>query len=243
MSLKPIAYLGTPYSDPDPAIRKFRERAVTQMAFDLLKQNIHVYSPITHNMPIDRLGIFGDYQTWLDFDHGMLSRCNKLLVLKLPGWETSKGLAAEIAFAKIIGLPIEEIEPEPHFLNKISAADRVMDRVTHLLNNINLFVEERDWDQFHNPKNLAMSLQIESAEVAEHFLWLTEAQSHQLTPIQKQNVADELGDVYLNLLLLSEKIGVDLIAACLKKIEKIKQKYPIAVSKGNAIKYTELQRS
>jgi len=88
-----------------------------------------------------------------------------------------------------------------------------------------------------------MNLQIEAAEVAEHFVWLTEAQSHQLTPTQKQNVADELGDVFLTLLSLSDKIGVDLIAACLQKIEKIKQKYPVALSKGKAIKYTEFQTS
>ncbi|HXH54871.1 MAG TPA: hypothetical protein VNK03_03905 [Gammaproteobacteria bacterium] len=95
MLLKPIAYLETPYSDPDPAIRKFRERAATQMAFDLLKQN----------------------------------------------------------------------------------------------------------------------------------------------------VADELGNVFLSLLLLSDKIGVVLIGICLQKVEKIKEKYPISLSKGKAIKYTELQNS
>ncbi len=239
MILKPIAYLGTPYSDPDPAIRNFRERAVTQMVFDLLKKNILVYSPITHNAPIDRLGIFGDYQTWLDFDHGMLSRCNKLLVLKLSGWEKSKGLAAEIEFAKKTGLPIEEIEPKPEFLDKVLATDPSLDRISHLLNNINLMIEEREWGQFHSPKNLAMNLQIESAEVAEHFVWLTEEQSQALTPIQKQNVADELGDVFLSLLLLSDKLGVDLITASSQKIEKIKQKYPVALAKGKATKYTE----
>lgn len=110
-------------------------------------------------------------------------------------------------------------------------------RITQLLHEINLLVSECAWDQFHSPKNLAMSLQIESAEVAEHFVCLTEPQSYALTSEQKENVADELGDVFLNLLLLSEKLDVDLPEACLKKLEKIKKKLspPFIERKSNQI--------
>ena len=234
---KEIAYCGCPYSDPDPNIRKFREQAVTQMVFDLRKQGIYVYSPITHNMPIDRLGVFGDFKSSMEFDHNMLARCDKLLVLKLPGWQNSKGLAAEIAFAKSQNIPIEEIEPSSDFLEKIFCFEHSHDPLSQLLTEFNKIVVERDWEQFHSAKNLAMSLQQESSEVAEHFVWLTEEQSNHITPSQKQEVADELADVFINLLQLSDKFGIDLWDAGFKKIEKIKKKYPVALSKGKATKY------
>lgn len=68
-----IAYLGAPYSHSNSDIRNFRLRAVTQLAFDLFKQGRMVYSPLTHNIPIDSLGFYGDHQTWLEFDHAMLN--------------------------------------------------------------------------------------------------------------------------------------------------------------------------
>lgn len=105
-----ISYLACPYSHPDPAVRENRYTAVTRVAFELMKKGIFVYSPITHNIPIDRLGIHGDWLVWRDFDHTMLSRCDRLLVLKLDGWEKSKGLAAEISHAQQLGIPIEWLE-------------------------------------------------------------------------------------------------------------------------------------
>lgn len=238
---KDIAYIGCPYGDPDPNIRKFREQAVTQMVFDLREQGIYAYSPITHNMPVDRLGVFGDFKSWMEFDHNMLSRCDKLFVLKLPGWQNSKGLAAEIAFAKSQNIPIEEIEPTDDFLEKVTCTENSSDPMSKLLAQFRKMIAERDWEQFHSAKNLAMILQVESSEVAEHFVWLTEEQSNHIAPNQKQEVADELADVFINLLLLSDKFGIDLWNASFQKIEKIKQKYPVALSKGKATKYTVLQ--
>jgi len=242
MIFKPIAYLGCPYSDPDPIVRKYRERAVTQMAFDLHAKGILTYSPLTHNMPLDRLGVFGDFQTWLDFDHSMLSRCNKLLVLKLPGWEESKGLRAEIECAKSLNIPIEAIEPDQAFLEKITCSEESLTPMAELLKQVNILVEERDWSQFHSPKNLAMNLQVESSEVAEHFTWLTEDKSYHLTPKQKQEVSAELGDVLISLVQLSDTLGIDLINATMQKIESIKNKYPSGLSKGKAIKYTHYEK-
>ncbi len=119
-------------------------------------------------------------------------------------------------------------------MNTIKSIESIAD----LLNHINEMVEERDWAQFHSPKNLAMNLQVESSEVAEHFTWLTEPESHQLTSAKKQEVSEELGDVFINLVQLSDKLGIDLFAAAVQKIAKIKVKYPAALTRGKALKYT-----
>lgn len=102
-----VAYLACPYSDPDPKVKEMRLEIVTRVAFKLMRTGILVYSPLTHNVPIDRLGINGDWIFWKKFDHTMLSRCDRLIVLKLPGWNNSKGVTAEISLAKEMGLPIE----------------------------------------------------------------------------------------------------------------------------------------
>ena len=88
------------------------------------------------------------------------------------------------------------------------------------------FARERDWDQFHSPKNLAMALAGEVGEVLEHFQWLTERQSHELPPDVREAVALELADVLLYLVRLADKVGVDLAAAALRKIELNAAKYP-----------------
>lgn len=113
-----------------------------------------------------------------------------------------------------------------------------VESITELLSQINEMTEERDWAQFHSPKNLAMNLQVESSEVAEHFTWLTEPESYQLSFQKKQEVSEELGDVFINLVQLSDKLGIDLIDAAVQKIAKIKVKYPAALSRGKALKYT-----
>lgn len=85
-----VAYLSCPYSDPDPFVKGIRHTIATRVAFELMSQGIMVYSPLTHNLPIDQLGIHGTWATWKDFDHTMLSRCDRLIVLKLPGWKIPK---------------------------------------------------------------------------------------------------------------------------------------------------------
>ncbi len=105
-----IAYLAAPYSHPDPAVKKQRLETVAQVSCELFKRGIWIFSPLTHNMTIDAYGINGNWQQWGEFDMEMLRRCNKLMILKLPGWETSKGVQDEITYAKQLGLPIEELE-------------------------------------------------------------------------------------------------------------------------------------
>ena len=102
------------------------------------------------------------------------------------------------------------------------------------------FAEERDWDQFHSPKNLSMALSAEVAEIVEHFQWLTEEQSKSLPKEKLEEVETELADTLIYLIRLADKLDVDLLQAALSKIDVNEQKYPVDKAKGNAKKYTEL---
>jgi len=101
------------------------------------------------------------------------------------------------------------------------------------------FAAERDWDQFHSPKNLAMALIAEAAELVEHFQWLTEAQSRGLPPDKRAQVADELADILVYLVRIADKLGIDLLTAAAAKMDRNEIKYPVAQVKGSARKYTE----
>lgn len=101
------------------------------------------------------------------------------------------------------------------------------------------FAAERDWEQFHKPKNLAIALSVECSELLEEFQWLTEAQSTSVmdNPDQAERIRDELADITAYLLQLARKLDVDLEDAVLKKIEKNAAKYPAEKFKGSAKKY------
>lgn len=100
------------------------------------------------------------------------------------------------------------------------------------------FAADRDWQQFHTPKNLAMALSVEASELLEIFQWLTEDQSESLGVATGQAAADEMADVAIYLLRMADVIGIDLERAIDDKIEINAAKYPVATSKGNAIKYS-----
>lgn len=89
------------------------------------------------------------------------------------------------------------------------------------------FAKARDWEQFQSPKNLASALSVEAAELLEHFQWLTEAQSRSLSPEKRDEVGAEMADVFLYLLQLADKLGVDLIDAAQRKMLVNAQKYPV----------------
>jgi NTP pyrophosphatase (non-canonical NTP hydrolase) len=99
------------------------------------------------------------------------------------------------------------------------------------------FARERDWDQFHSPKNLTMALAGEVGELLEHFQWLTEQQSANLPAETKEAVALEMADVLLYLVRLADKLEVDLGAAALRKIELNARKYPVEQFHGSSRKY------
>lgn len=88
------------------------------------------------------------------------------------------------------------------------------------------FAEARDWAQFHSPKNLASALSVEAAELLEHFQWLTEEQSRSLPPDRRDEVGAEMADVFLYLLQLADKLGIDLVDAARRKMVRNAQKYP-----------------
>lgn len=102
------------------------------------------------------------------------------------------------------------------------------------------FAAARDWEQFHTPKNLAMALAVEAAELLEQFQWLTPAQSARLDATQKRAVASEIADVLLYLTRLADLLDIDPIAAARRKIRVNARKYPVARSKGHARKYNAL---
>lgn len=108
-----------------------------------------------------------------------------------------------------------------------------------LIKALRLFVKERDWKQFHSPKNLSMALSVEVAEIVEHFQWLTQEQSRNLDPEKKQALADEIGDVMVYLTMLADKFGIDPIKAAKEKMKKNIVKYPTDQVKGKSGKYTE----
>ncbi|NCP03621.1 MAG: nucleotide pyrophosphohydrolase [Nitrospirae bacterium CG_4_9_14_3_um_filter_53_35] len=112
-----------------------------------------------------------------------------------------------------------------------------------LAQKIQQFVEERDWDRFHSPKNLAMALSVEAAEVVEHFQWLTEAESMELPDEKRAEIRDELGDVLIYLVQLSRKLGIDLVDAAHRKVDKNALKYPKERVRGKALKYSEYKES
>jgi dCTP diphosphatase len=101
------------------------------------------------------------------------------------------------------------------------------------------FAEERDWEQFHSPKNLAAALTVEAAELLEHFQWLSEEQSRSLDEAKSDKVSEELADVLLYLLQLSDKLGIDLLEAARRKLQANAAKYPVEHAKGSSKKYSE----
>ena len=101
------------------------------------------------------------------------------------------------------------------------------------------FAAARDWERFHSPKNLAMALSVEAAELVEEFQWLTETESTQLEPERKERVRLELADVFIYLLRLADRLDVDLTRAAEDKIALNERKYPVERVRGDARKYSE----
>jgi len=101
------------------------------------------------------------------------------------------------------------------------------------------FAADRDWDQFHSPKNLAMALTVEAAELLELFQWMSEADSTTLPPDRKAKAQEEIADVFLYLIRLADKLDIDLGAAAAEKIALNAARYPADRVRGSSKKYTE----
>jgi NTP pyrophosphatase (non-canonical NTP hydrolase) len=104
------------------------------------------------------------------------------------------------------------------------------------------FVDERDWDQFHTPKNLASALTVEAAELLEHFQWLQNGRPEELGPDKLVEVRHEMADVLVYLVRLADKLDVDLMAAVQEKMVLNRAKYPAEMVRGDARKYYEYKR-
>jgi len=112
------------------------------------------------------------------------------------------------------------------------------DRLEALRDRLRGFVRERDWEQFHSPKNLAMAMIVEAAELVEHFQWTTEEESRNLEEAQRVKVEQEIADTFIYLLRLADVLGVDLIDAAHSKMTLNAQKYPAEKVRGRNDKYT-----
>jgi NTP pyrophosphatase (non-canonical NTP hydrolase) len=108
------------------------------------------------------------------------------------------------------------------------------DSLVEITEILRIFNRERDWDQFHDAKNLALSISIEASELNECFLWKNAEEAN------RAKVEEELADVFLCAIMLADKYGIDIKDICLKKIERNAQKYPVEKAKGKATKYNEL---
>jgi NTP pyrophosphatase (non-canonical NTP hydrolase) len=103
------------------------------------------------------------------------------------------------------------------------------------------FADERDWDKFHTPKNLATALSVEASELLEPFQWLTSGEKSELDEGKQTAVRHEMADVLLYLVRLADKLDVDLYQACLEKIEINRAKYPAEKVRGDSRKYSDYQ--
>ncbi len=101
------------------------------------------------------------------------------------------------------------------------------------------FAQVRDWEQFHSPKNLSMALSVEASELLEHFQWMTEEQSTELTPQRHVAVAFEMADIFIFLLRMSDQLNIDLMEMTKRKMEINEQRYPVEKVKGSSKKYNE----
>jgi NTP pyrophosphatase (non-canonical NTP hydrolase) len=103
------------------------------------------------------------------------------------------------------------------------------------------FAQDRDWEQFHTPKNLTMALSVEASELVEIFQWLTSEQSNNLTDKQMISVKEEVADIAIYLLRLCDVLDIDIESSVMDKIKVNSDKYPVNLSKGNAKKYTAFE--
>jgi dCTP diphosphatase len=121
------------------------------------------------------------------------------------------------------------------FSDSATTVDQIKQRVM-------AFAREREWEQFHSPKNLSMALAAEAGELMEHFLWATPEQSKAVAadPAKRGKIADELADVVIYALEFANITGLDLAAAIEAKMDANAKKYPVEKARGRADKYTEL---
>ena len=115
-----------------------------------------------------------------------------------------------------------------------------MKNINHLTKRIVAFRDARDWKQFHNPKDVALSLVLEASEVMEHFQWKSKEEMEKYIVTNKSDIGEELADVLYWVLLMSTDLNIDILKALEEKMRKNEEKYPVEKAKGKHTKYTKL---
>lgn len=115
-----------------------------------------------------------------------------------------------------------------------------MDKIKELTEKIIAFRDARDWKQFHNPKDCAISLSLEASEVLEHFQWKSKEEINEYIKTHKEHIGEELADVLYWVLLMSHDLDIDILNISDKKLEKNNEKYPVEKAKGKNTKYNKL---
>lgn len=115
-----------------------------------------------------------------------------------------------------------------------------MDEIKNVIEKIKKFRDERDWMQFHDPKNMAVSIILEASELLEHFQWKTIEEVEKYAKQHRDEITDEIADIALYLFELADNLGINLISAMEEKLKKNAKKYPIEKAKGKHTKYTNL---
>jgi NTP pyrophosphatase (non-canonical NTP hydrolase) len=115
-----------------------------------------------------------------------------------------------------------------------------MSETTGIIKKIKKFRDDRNWLQFHDAKNLAVSIIIEASELLEHFQWKTKEEVEKYIHKDNEDVRDEIADVAIYLFELADTLGINLISAMEAKLKKNEKKYPVKKAKGNSTKYSQL---
>lgn len=124
-------------------------------------------------------------------------------------------------------------------IRKVPQMSTPQGELSRIRDEVRVFVNERDWDQFHTPKNLSAALTVEAAELLEHFQWLQTGDANELGERKLEQVRHEMADVLVYLIRLADKLDVDLHAAVLEKMVLNRAKYPADKVRGDARKYTD----
>lgn len=115
-----------------------------------------------------------------------------------------------------------------------------MSEIKDLTEKVINFRDERDWKQFHKPKDMAVALSLEAAEVLEHFQWRSEKEAEDYVKAHRSEIGEELADVFYWILLISHDLKIDIVDTFIKKIKKNGENYPVEKSRGTYTKYTKL---
>lgn len=116
-------------------------------------------------------------------------------------------------------------------------------KIQQLKDLVEEMVVERDWQQFHSLKNLAIDISVEASELLEHFLWCDSKDSANVFEKKQQDIEDELADIIIAVLAFSNRSSIDIATVVERKLQEVKRKYPVALARGKSEKYTHYQKS